>query len=546
MPRALLVCCCAAVCSSSLAVPVAAAPDPPAYLPPVDAPVLDPFRPPSSAYGPGNRGLEYATTAGTPVHAVADGSVTFAGAVAGSLHVTVLHADGVRTSYSFLARVDVVVGQRLRQGSVVGTTAGRLHLGARRGDAYFDPASLFDVGPPRVRLVPFDEPPGDGSAGERSAISQLIGGVGGLVDSAGGAVGSVAGWLRDGGDQLLRTMDQYARRFTFPTAMLDAAFTMAQAWQRARSAADRPCSGSGVHPPMPSERRVAVLVAGLGSHSRASTVDQVDTAALGYDPPDVVRFSYEGGRVPDDTDAFSEIASAPYEADATQTDLQVTGTRLADLVESVAAAAPGAPVDLYAHSQGGVVARLALIELERRHGVDWLRRVGLLATLGTPHGGADLATAVHAISSTDAGELALDAVGAATGAELHPASPSIGQLGETSDVVGELAQHPVPAVVPAVSIAARGDVIVPVPRSVAPGMAEVVLPLGGLSAHSDLPGSPGATRELALVLAGLPPGCQSFREALLDQGVGEAISLGEDLAGALGFLAAARADVRPP
>jgi hypothetical protein len=77
-------------------------------------------------------------------------------------------------------------------------------------------------------------------------------------------------------------------------------------------------------------------------------------------------------------------------------------------------------------------------------------------------------------------------------------------------------------------------------------MAEVVLPLGGLSAHSDLPGSPGATRELALALAGLPPGCQSLREALIDQGVGEAISLGEDLAGALGFLAAARADVRSP
>ena len=31
------------------------------YAPPVDAPVTDPFRPPTSPYGPGNRGVEYAS-----------------------------------------------------------------------------------------------------------------------------------------------------------------------------------------------------------------------------------------------------------------------------------------------------------------------------------------------------------------------------------------------------------------------------------------------------------------------------------------------------
>ena len=73
MRRALLVLCCTAVCSASLAVPVAALPEPPAYLPPVEAPVADPFRPPTTPYGPGNRGLEYATAPGTPVRAAADG-----------------------------------------------------------------------------------------------------------------------------------------------------------------------------------------------------------------------------------------------------------------------------------------------------------------------------------------------------------------------------------------------------------------------------------------------------------------------------------------
>ncbi len=544
MPRALLVLCCAAVCSASLATPVAAAPEPPMYLPPVDAPVLDPFQPPTSPYGPGNRGLDYDTDPGTPVHAAADGRVTFAGSVAGTLHVTVLHDDGVRTSYSFLARVDVVVGQRVRQGDVVGTTAGPLHFGARRGDAYFDPATLFDATPPHVRLVPFDEPPGAGAGAERRAISQLIDGVGGLFEGAGGALGSVAGWLREGGGQLLRTIDDYGRRFTLPSFFLDASLTTWQAWQRARSASDRPCSGRGVQPPPPATRRVAVLVAGLGSNSQSSTVDQIDTAALGYDAPDVARFSYAGGRVPDDTDAFAAIVSHPYGAPDTQIDLRVTAARLADLIEAVVAEAPGVPIDLYAHSQGGVVTRLALIELERRHGVEWLRRLGLVATLGTPHGGADLATAIHAVSSTDSGDAVLGAFAALTDQELDDDAPSIAQLGETSDVVAELAQHPVPGVVDAVSIAARGDLIVPVPRSVAPGMDEVVLPIMGTSAHSDLPGSPAATRELALALAGLSPGCQSFREALLDQGVGEGISLVEDLAGAIGFFTAARADVR--
>jgi hypothetical protein len=326
--------------------------------------------------------------------------------------------------------------------------------------------------------------------------------------------------------------------------MIDASFTMWQAWQRARRAADRPCSNSEVEPPRPPERRVAVLVAGLGSHSRDSTVDQVRTEQLGYAVPDVLRFSYAGGRVPDRTDGFDSIPASTYDAPETQTDLRASGGRLADLVEQVASEAPGSPIDLYAHSQGGVVTRLALIELERRHGTAWLDRIALVATLGSPHGGADLATAVHAISSTRAGSTILDAVGAVTDQELDDESPSVDQLGETSDVIAELADHPVPDTVDAVSIAARGDLIVPVPRSAAPGMEEVVVALAGPDAHSDLPGSDQATRELGLALAGLPPGCQSFGQALLDQAVGEGISLAEDMVGAGAFLLGARFDVR--
>jgi murein DD-endopeptidase MepM/ murein hydrolase activator NlpD len=67
------------------------------------------------------------------VRASGDGTVVFAGAVAGTLHVTLSHADGLRTSYSFLATVEVVVGQRLRQGDRLGTSGDRFHFGVRSG-----------------------------------------------------------------------------------------------------------------------------------------------------------------------------------------------------------------------------------------------------------------------------------------------------------------------------------------------------------------------------------------------------------------------------
>ena len=131
-----------------------------------------------------------------------------------------------------------------------------------------------------------------------------------------------------------------------------------------------------------------------------------------------------------------------------------------------------------------------------------------------------------------------------TDQELDPHGKAVEQLAETSDLVADLTAHPIPRSVRAVSIAARGDRIVPVPRTVAAGMDSIVVPLVGPSAHSDLPGSPEATHELGLALAGLPPSCQSLGQALLDHATGEAMSLAEDLVGAAGLAAATAADVR--
>src|SRR5688572_15830060 len=100
--RALVAAVVACLAAPLVPLPSAGADPPPAYAPPVDAPVVDPFRPPAGPFGAGNRGLEYGTPPGTEVRAAADGTVVFAGSVAGTRHVTVKHADGLRTSYSFL------------------------------------------------------------------------------------------------------------------------------------------------------------------------------------------------------------------------------------------------------------------------------------------------------------------------------------------------------------------------------------------------------------------------------------------------------------
>jgi len=125
------------------------------FVPPVDAPISDPYRPPATPYGPGNRGIEYATTPGVDVRASGDGVVAFAGIIAHERYVSIDHQGGIRTTYSYLATIEVVVGQPITQGEVVGTAGPRLHFGARRFGVYIDPASLFEsAAPHRVRLIP--------------------------------------------------------------------------------------------------------------------------------------------------------------------------------------------------------------------------------------------------------------------------------------------------------------------------------------------------------------------------------------------------------
>ena len=144
-----------------------AGPTAPRYQPPVLRPVVDPFRAPAGPYGPGNRGLEYATLPGDVAGAIGPGVVVFAGDVGGRGVVSVIHPDGLRSALTGLAGVTARPGQVVVAGTPLGTAGPLLHLGVRDGDRYVDPALLF--GPPsRPRhaiLVPNRGLPASGPPG---------------------------------------------------------------------------------------------------------------------------------------------------------------------------------------------------------------------------------------------------------------------------------------------------------------------------------------------------------------------------------------------
>jgi hypothetical protein len=121
---------------------------------PVVGPVIRGYEPPPTPYSAGHRGIDIAVPFGTPIHAPADGTVTFAGFVAGSLFATIDHGDGVRSSYSWISAVMVKKGDLLRRGQVFALTGHghpevptpHLHFGVRINGEYVDPMLFLGSG----------------------------------------------------------------------------------------------------------------------------------------------------------------------------------------------------------------------------------------------------------------------------------------------------------------------------------------------------------------------------------------------------------------
>jgi hypothetical protein len=267
----------------------------------------------------------------------------------------------------------------------------------------------------------------------------------------------------------------------------------------------------------------------------------VDTRALGYSDADVAQFSYRRGQAPGRR-SLAGVATTTYDAADSEGDLRVAAHQFRELLEEVRAAHPGVPVDVIAHSQGGVVVREALGEegdaLDPR-----LPAVEHVITLGSPHHGADLATANAALSTSGAGQLLRAMVGTAGGTVIDPFSTAAGQLAETSAFIHEVERRPLPAGARVTSIAARGDLVVPGLQAGLAGATNVLVPLEGVHAHDELPGSPEVARELALALADQGPTCRGVAGDVLLAGV---ISLAEDGIGAATLVGGHWVDHRLP
>lgn len=140
----------------ALALPVRESAAAPCWRPPVPAPVADPFRPPPCRWCAGNRGIEYATVPGTTVRAVAGGTVTFSGVVAGTRYVVVELPSGWRLTYGRLASSALRTGDRVVGEMTIGRAGGALFFGLRVDGRYRDPAPHLGTLAGRPRLVPAD------------------------------------------------------------------------------------------------------------------------------------------------------------------------------------------------------------------------------------------------------------------------------------------------------------------------------------------------------------------------------------------------------
>ncbi len=160
--------CVLAVFTATLLIPASTAAAAPCWRPPVSGFVTDPFRTPSCPYCAGNRGLEYRVGANAQVRAVAAGTVSWAGSIAGTRYVVVRHSSGWRTTYGKLASTPLEQGDRVVSGAVIGRADRSFYFGLRIGDDYIDPAPLLGRLVGRARLIPVD-----GSTARRSPPPRL-------------------------------------------------------------------------------------------------------------------------------------------------------------------------------------------------------------------------------------------------------------------------------------------------------------------------------------------------------------------------------------
>ncbi len=318
------------------------------YVAPVPGAVLRGFDPPATTFGAGHRGVDLAAEPGVAIGSAGDGQVVFAGSVAGDAWVSIVHADGVTTSYGPMTDLRVRVGQDLVATEVLGRLAvgGHgtdhldvgLHWGARMGSRYVDPMSLLEIGVPRPSLI----------------------GVGGWHGTA-HAVTPYEPW--EGG----------------------------RWWGLGTSGSPEAERPGFAYAPSPNH---LVTLAGFGTDS---SVEVVDPTHLGYDPASVTALSYAGRH--DDAGAEDDPRrdQLPYGPSDTWGDPRASAALLAEQLRAQAIREPGRAVDLIGHSQGGLVIMWYLLEHHDPYDRT-LPPIGNVVTIASPLDGSDAATVADQVA----------------------------------------------------------------------------------------------------------------------------------------------------
>jgi len=562
------------------------------WLRPVDGPVVRPFVAPASVYGAGHRGADLAASPGTPVRAANDGVVSFAGSVAGSLHVTVAHSGGLRTSYSFLATVSVRAGQVVARGDVVGTTGGGgpdhdrgvLHLGLRIGDRYVDPMLLFRPADltKLVRLVPTDEPaespwsparerrdlqaslrlprPGGAAvvAADDSSCGDGVPLVGAVVDATcdvGAWIGSNAGPAIDAGISFLDATTGLATA-TLDGLRLSVHTTVGELRALSRAAASalaRTPAGQFALDVIEIGRRFARTVTAEctddarpadgtgGSTHRVMVIAGINSEGPAWDRGPTVDLDVQAlgyHRAEGEVRYFSYAADGgPYTVDSTHDPIPRAALRLRDQLRAMQLEQPGREVDLIAHSQGGLVVDVFLNRFYSS--VDpTLPPLGNVVTLSSPHRGAPLATDGRKVRATVIGHALLDAVEAASSLP-PPSSPAVRQLAEGSPLIDHLWSQGLPEHIDFTTIGATEDLVVPATQISVPGATETVAAVDSIDQHHAIVRAPDALKAVRAALEGRGPPCVGLSTALRSAVAPVVISrvehtLGDDAATLLG------------
>ena len=213
-------------------------------------------------------------------------------------------------------------------------------------------------------------------------------------------------------------------------------------------------------------------------------------------------------------------------------DLRDDARDLRELLDRIAVENPGVPVDLIAHSQGGLIAREALAHDYDGPGHQ-LPDVEHFVTLGTPHHGADAATTLAWMQWTPQGQQILR-VARALHTEFDLAGPGLAQLSEDSAFIRTMNRRGLREGVAYTSVGGANDIIVPAVRARVRGAANTLIDVGGpLQTHTSLPDSAAGQREAALAIADMPPTCQSIATVAFRAFSGVAIAEAEDRVGDL-------------